>query len=362
MIRVLHAAQMRTTNAGVVHQMEYEDEAAADIGIYWDSRLFCLSESGSKVVVNPLGRGSSWYTFRKQFFRWLSSEIKGYDILLLRYSMYDPFQLLFLRNCPIPVVTMHHTLDVEELLISKSASGYAKAVFESLIGPVSLRYVHGVAAVTGEIARYQRDRSARQDMSTFHYPNGAVYNKNSVIEARYESDTHEFIYLSSRFYPWMGLDLLIEASARSNRVYKIHIVGNVTADQKEALAHDQRFVVHGHLEKAQIESLMSVSTVGLSTFAIERKRFTEGNTLKVMEYLKSGLPVYAGYKDVFDNSFPYYRQGPADMNLILEFADSVRKVSRHVISDSARPIIDKSIVLKRFYNQLLKKFDDSVSA
>lgn len=350
---------MRKTAVGIVHQMEYEEIAADQLGITWTSRIFCPYEESSNVVVAPSTATPSWISFKREFFIWLNNQVPKYDLILLRYSMNDPFQSLFIARCTIPVVTMHHTLDIPELRSYNTSRGNLLALLETNIGRISLRNVKGVAAVTNEIAQYQKARSRTDSLHTFHYSNGAVYGANTVIQSDFESSDHEFLYLSSHFYPWMGLDLLVRASEKSEKSYKIHIVGRLKDVQKEELNKDQRFVAHGPLGRHEIEKLISKCTIGLSTFAIERKNFTEGNTLKVMEYLKSGLPVYAGYKDIFDASFPYYKQGPANMDAIIEYADKVRNVDRKLISNSARPIIDKKIVLNRFYGELREIFSDS---
>jgi len=149
-----------------------------------------------------------------------------------------------------------------------------------------------------------------------------------------------------------GLDLLIDAASKSSSDFKIHLVGKLSQEHRETLASDERFILHGTLERPAIERLMGDCIVGLSTFALFRIGFTEGNTLKVREYLRAGLPVYAGYKEIFDDDFPFYRNGPVDMEKILEFADDIIDVDRSTISQAAKPIIDKSVVLSNIYKDL----------
>ena len=359
-MKILHAAQMRITPIGIIHQMEYEQKAAVELGIPWESKLYCPSKVQSTILVTPTHRANSWLAFRRGFYKWLDSQVKHFDVILLRYSLNDPFQPFFIKRCPIPVITMHHTLEVPQLRCEEDRKGDVLAMFEWLAGRFALQHVHGVAAVTREIGAYEVMRTGDSSTPFYYYPNGAVYDNNSVIEAQSEAGSHQFLYVSSQFYPWMGLDLLLEASLKSKDDYIIHIVGELTDEQRRALSQDGRFMLHGILSKDEIGALVSKSTLGLSTFAIERKKFTEGNTLKVMEYLKSGLPVYAGYKDVFDESFPFYRIGSADMDKILAYADYVRPFSREEISNSARPIIDKTVLVKRFYGEVLDKLEHTM--
>jgi len=157
----------------------------------------------------------------------------------------------------------------------------------------------------------------------------------------------------------MGLDLLLEAAQRTDQDFVVHIVGGLSEAQKSELATDPRFVAHGYLEIDKVNELMARSTLGLCTFGIHRKKFTEGNTLKIREYLRAGLPVYSGHRDSFDDSFPYFRHGPADFDAMLKFAEQMRSVDRQTVSAEAKPIIDKKVVLTDIYEGLVEVMKNS---
>src|SRR5690606_39054416 len=85
--------------------------------------------------------------------------------------------------------------------------------------------------------------------------------------------------------------------------------------------------------------------LGLSSFALDRKGMHEACTLKVREYLMMGLPVGAGHKEVFPEGFPYFFDAGVDVNALFSFAGRVGKVSRSLVSEAARPYIDKTVLL-----------------
>jgi len=85
--------------------------------------------------------------------------------------------------------------------------------------------------------------------------------------------------MAAQFPVWTGLDLLLDAAKKSTADFKIHLVGNLSEEDKVALGSDSRFIIHGSLEWPAIESLMSKCALGLSAFALHRKGFTEGNVL-----------------------------------------------------------------------------------
>ena len=78
----------------------------------------------------------------------------------------------------------------------------------------------------------------------------------------------------------------------------------------------------------------------------------EACTLKVREYLMLGIPVYAGYTDVFPESFRFYKKGEADIEAILNFAHSQRISSRIEICVASHPYINKEILLEKLYDEL----------
>ena len=162
--------------------------------------------------------------------------------------------------------------------------------------------------------------------------------------------------IASKYAPWIGLDLLLHAVSASQEQFTIHVVGELNSSQIQQIESDPRFIRYGLLTQAEIEPLISRSSVGIGSLALFRNGMKEGNTLKVKEYLRAGLPVYASYRDVFDENFPYYRNGPVDMTEILHFCDSMREYDPQTISDLARPYIEKSQLLKKFYDQINSHF------
>jgi len=350
-IRVLHAGHMRQPSIGVIRQMEYEQQAATELGINWVSSFYCSEKKDSPITIQtPSGNGL--IRSKRDFYCSLLDRAVNFDVIFLRYSMYDPQQLWFIHKCAVPVVTMHHTLEVPELLAYNNMRSRLLAQAERLIGPHTLRQAAANVGVTWEIAHYERSRSRDLSKPIFHYGNGATYDKDCVIPLTTKNKPYEFLCLASQFPVWTGLDLLLDAANKSTEDFKVHLVGRLSQEDKEALMSDNRFILHGMLDWPAIESLMGKCVLGLSAFALHRKGFTEGNTLKVREYLRAGLPVYAGHKEIFDEDFSYYRNGPVDIAKIIEYADQVINTSRSTVSESARKIIDKTVVLSNIYRDL----------
>lgn len=350
--RILHAAQMRQPAIGVIKQMEYEQKAADAIGLQWKTCLYAPKGTAGSIVVECKST-TGQRKFKSEYFKWLRQKVRCFDVLLLRYKPYDYQQLKFIRTCPIPVITMHHSLEIHELHGLGNLRSHVLAELERFIGSRALKYVHAIAGVTWQIANYQRERSGDKMKPVIHYSNGAWYDDHLVLSNRVLTDRPEFLFISSKYPVWMGLDLLIEAAKNSKQHFLVHIVGSLTDAQKRDLEDDERFKVHGILSSDQIETLMKRCAVGLSTFGAHRKKFTEGNTLKVREYLRGGVPVYAGHKENFPKSFPYFTYGKPDFDEILAYAKSVSHADRNMVSELSKPMIDKRVVLQNVYDSIV---------
>lgn len=366
-MRVLHCAALLTPPSGILRQMEWEQHAADELGLEWQVRMYCPGgsadvsspicvESGT-VVSSSLSRSRwskliGWIKHRRDYTRWVSDVANQYDVLLLRYYVHDPFQWLLVRSIRKPIFFVHHTKEVNELASAQGIGGWVRSALESLIGPCSLRSATGTVAVTGEILEYERKRVGGNPAVAFVYPNGIITGKRLVDDQR--AVVPEILFVASEFHSWHGLDLLLDAASKFSGDFTIHLVGNLSNEDRVRAERDERIVLHGHLSGEQIRQIASRCHLGLSSFALHRKGMNEACTLKVREYLDMGLPVYAGHRDVFPESFPFYRVGPPDIQKIIAYALECAGSARQEIADSAKPFIDKKALLENLYSNLLE--------
>jgi len=285
----------------------------------------------------------AWVRLRRDYHRWLLQIQHNYDALLLRYYVHDPFQLWFVRRATKPVYFVHHTLEVPELAGAGGLIGSGRALAEGLLGGRTIGKARGIVCVTPEIARYEAARRRETSASIFIYPNGIVYSGKKAEDKR--ADIPKILFVASSFVAWHGLDRLLESVGRFRGPFVLHLVGAVGVNERNVAKLDPRIVLHDRLSHEAISQLAASCDVGLSSFALDRKQMTEACTLKVREYLMLGLPVYADYREVLPENFPYYRRGPADIELIVQFAQELRQVSRSSVSETARPYIDKQVLL-----------------
>jgi hypothetical protein len=99
----------------------------------------------------------AWFKIRKEFYNWLLNESLNYDIILLRYSVHDPFLLAFLHKVLIPTYLVHHTLELPELN-SLGVLGKCRGQADSLLGRACISRAAGIIGVTQEIVEFEQTR------------------------------------------------------------------------------------------------------------------------------------------------------------------------------------------------------------
>jgi glycosyltransferase involved in cell wall biosynthesis len=342
--------------------MQSEQAAADRLELNWKTRFFCPQTRGQD---NPITQISSlpeknfnskitrikyYINFRRDYYRWLKSMEEKTDIFLLRHNTNDPMQYNFIRDSKKPVFLIHHTIETKELATSGLQSIPA-VLLETYFGRKSIRESDCVIGVTQEIIDYEISRIRNRGKNTILYPNGILFDEPTVADKR--SENPELAFVAGHFAPWQGLDLLINNLKISNRDFTLHLVGNLDEKVANLARKDSRIKLHGPLPNDCIKIIYEKCSLGLSSFGLSRKGMEQACTLKVREYLASGLPVYADHQDIFPESFRFYKKGPPEIDKIIDFAIAMNKVERSEISSYARRYIDKEILLKNLYDQIL---------
>lgn len=355
-MKILHTAFLKKPIPGVINQMHIEKLAAESLGLNWDNIVF-ITEDSEKFPHEKLNiirklKYKSWFFSRLEYNKNLIKEIKSYDIVLLRHSISDPFEYLFLKVVNKNIFLVHHTLEGPEILLSKGFKNKIKLLLEMKFGKLSIRNSNGIVCVTNEIFSYQNKRVLNKFKNKIIYPNGILYDNEKLIDLRSEV-IPEIVFIASEFVPWHGLDLLLKDLRNVKEDFILHIIGKVSEKDLYLVKNDKRVSIHGLLNTKEIKNVMSRSWIGISSFALERKYMKEACTLKVREYLHGGLPVYSGHKDIFPDDFPFYVKGEPLFNDILIYAKEMRSVSKIDVKILSKPYIDKKNIVNEFYKKII---------
>ena len=368
-MKFLHSAALLRPPSGIVNQMRWESEVADELGLDWDTKLYCpkgslkpeefiVESSNVNAGKTDSGKPLDWLRFRFGYYNWLMSMKDAYDVLLLRYYVHDPFQLKFVRQSTKPVYFVHHTLEESELRLPGTLTAWFRGSMEHYLGPPTLRHSAGIVGVTQEILNYEIQRLGSAEKPVFVYPNGINFNEQSVQDKC--GDVPELLFIASRFAGWHGLDLLLKSVENSSAVFKLHIVGKVNDYDLGRCKRDSRLLVHGSLTSEQIRYISESCWCGLSSFGLQRKKMREACTLKVREYLMMGLPVYSGHKDSgLPEDFLFYFIGDPCIEKILSYAHEVRNASREQIRSMSFSHISKKSLLKKLHSDISSQIFDA---
>ena len=332
----VHAAVSMNPSAGVIRQMADEALAASALGLNWKVWLFKGADLGPRAARLPaLVR---YMLLRVRFYVELARLARQAHVILLRHSPGDPFLFLasfFLRS----YFTVHHTLEESELTSSPFPFARLQLILERYLGRRVIAGARGLVCLTPEIARHELARvPPRLGRSVFVHPNGILYADDSDMPADRRGDVPELIFVASYFFEWHGLDTLLDSMDESDEDGRLHLVGTLPATARSKAEADPRVLIHDQLAPSQLDPLIAQCWLGLSSFGLSRKGMTEACTLKVRDYLQSGLPIYAGHRDsALPADFAFFRNGPAQWSAIIEYARVMRTVPRATITRGPTP-------------------------
>lgn len=360
--RVLHSAALLSPPSGILHQMNWEQEAAINLGIDWQVRMYCPKNScenanvlvhdtnvDSKKIRSPLSKIVAWFRLRRNYHRWLLQQQNNIDIFLLRYYVHDPYQLTFLHLCKKPVYLVHHTLEVPELSLAGGVSGQVRSKLENLLARFAIPRAEGVIGVTNEIVNYELERSGTKKRKNHVYPNGIAWQDFDIMDNR--TITIPELLFVANFAPWHGLDILLEKLRASNEQVILHLVGDVPHELIK-LTDDSRIIVHGKLTQEQIKNLSQRCWIGLASFGLFRKKMKEACPLKVRQYWMLGLPVVGDYQEISKEGTFFYKKTNASIEEIVKYAKEMRNYAKSEVSQEMRPCIDKVNLLSKLYSDL----------
>jgi len=248
------------------------------------------------------------------------------DILYMRYPWSDR-ALLKLVSTFSGVVFEHQSKEVEELVFNEDKGRRRKEIG---YGKQVLNKVRGIAAVTGEILDYQRQRAGKE-IPGFVIANGVDIDRISSRTVSPDSDKIHILCMAA-FCIWHGYDRLIEGikSYSGGKKLLVHMVGdgpelNHYRQLVSAYSLESCFMFHGTLTGESLETVFNRCHLAFGALGIHRKGLTESSALKHREYCAKGLPFwYSGKDPDFDDDLPFVHRlpdddSPVDMNKVIAF-------------------------------------------
>jgi len=223
--------------------------------------------------------------------------------------------------------------------------GRVAGIAEQYIGRLVLMNAEGIIGVTEEIAAHNAKRVSKS-LAYHAMPNG-VDMQCVRLAGDKRAETVSLVIAAGTFRSWKGLEEVLDAlEASPGENVEVHVAGQVNEDLRRRIGSSAilslRVRLHGTLAKEELRELYVQCDAGLGSFGLAKVGMRQAASLKVGEYLASGLPVLAGHEDArLPADFPYYRHVEPDLVEWKKTARAWRQATRETIRGAAEPYIDK---------------------
>lgn len=362
-IKILHLTTVKALTSGQRKQLEHEFLAAQEFDFAWHT-VALHTEIGQNEFERQIPKFFR-PRFLRQIYGWLFAirNSSRYDLIFMRSLALDllgPVLGLFVRNR----FSVHHSKELEELQLLRHGPVATRVAvgIERYIKPLTMKSARGLAGVTDEIRDYEVSRFPQHQEQAIVLPNGFHFAGTQPVEDKRSTERFTFTFVCGKFTAWHGLDRLlqaikIEAPSVSKQI-TVHLVGRLSEAQISeinTLSNNLvEIVAHGMLETEEVSLLLAETDVAIGSLALDRKDLQVASTLKVREYLASGIPVYATHRDTaLSADFPYfYRDDSVSINNLIKFAEFTSSHLREEVRSKSRPFLDKGEILQSVVNQL----------
>jgi hypothetical protein len=360
-LRVIHITLLGEVTAGQRKQLLLEKKSAEGLNCTLTQLIYTCRHSSCNtdiLRVPFLVRGHAlrglflWYLILRSYFK--------FDVIMVRYLPFNPFMPLILWMFRSKICLVYHGRMVDRLKLIKGARGIFASYVEAMLQSIYPNEIAGAIGVTKELI--ETECSIFQGKTKkFIYPNG-ILNLNDGKINDSSKGVLEIVFMCGIFSRWQGLDRLLHEITTYNGKARlvIHIVGQLSNDQQaEFLENTNELIdvlIHGYLEPDAYQSIISRCKYGIAPLAIDRMGVSESSSLKVREYLANGLMVITNHFDIaLDNqayAFDLRMQRFSDLALHYERS----KLSRKQVMELSYPLINKSRILERLFEQFNREF------
>ena len=338
--------------------MDIERKAAELLGLDWTVELWTSDYVNAKIS-KRLPYLSHYFIIRRFYFLFqLKKSLMKYDVVVLRYMPLDLFSLLLSKRERRKIITIFHAKDTSFF----GPSGFKENLLRRVNAQINRFILRGnlaTAAVTKELLNYYSSVASNYKGS-YVYPNGQLITKPEIKKLGSLSVTTSIIkiaFIATRFYRWNGLEELLESIERSviDQPFQLILVGTLTEDQRQMINQSSADIIHFPLlADWELDALLQDVNVTLGAFNLHHVDLKEACTLKVRTSLGLGVPVYSGHIDTaLPSDFPFYCVGPASVDHILDYVNSLKSPSKLEVAEKSFKLISKIDLLTKFHDQII---------
>src|SRR5690606_30857270 len=196
--------------------------------------------------------------------------------ILLRYPTADPALLALMSQRRL--ITEHHSKEIEEL--ERDQPG--RAALERWLGASILRRTRGLVAVTRDILDYERARAGGRPGLVAGNAIDIHGDGPAWLQSPWRRHAPlRLLFVASTVHPWHGLDLVLDALARTDpKRYDLHVCGAAAPEyERQARAGGVTATFHGRLAPDALWPRYEWADAGISAFGLHRKGLASASSL-----------------------------------------------------------------------------------
>lgn len=253
------------------------------------------------------------YCYAK-FEKWLENNFENFDVIYVRYhlSSYQFYKIC--KKYGSKIAIEYQTKNIDEInsfkqqnpfgmrpskLLSWLEHQFVPLYREKIWGKLVLGKIKYIVGVTNEITNYQKSRAWAGKPHAITISNGISTEACNVAQWPTFNGSKIILAMlvgSVEGSDWNGIDLVVKGiqAYTGNVQFEFWLCGD---NSKKVFEENNFFKSLGYCNKAQIADVLHNAHAMLGAFALERKKISEGSTLKMREYLAAGKPVVYGYSD-----------------------------------------------------------------
>lgn len=263
-----------------------------------------------------------------------SIDLSDYDRIILRYpGAFDLAYKGFFEKYTNKIITEHHSIvetEIKALEVGRLNS--LRILLDRKNAPKVLSYALGIIGVTEEIRQKQLEIAGQDKPSTVVSNSLDVESVKLTKFIPFDGRSLNMITVSTTFYPWQGLDRLVQAMETYNgdTDLNLSLAGNFEGSSGQKMIEELNLKrgtiqVLGEAYGEKLDEYFSKAHLAVSTLALHRKALADACPLKTREYVARGIPFIYAYNDVDIQGDPEFAlkfpssDDPLDMNQIIEF-------------------------------------------
>jgi glycosyltransferase involved in cell wall biosynthesis len=299
---------------------------------------------------------------------------KGNVLLFGRDIEYLSMLMPWAHSIHCPVIFESHGISSVvqseyKILLGKKLpkNTFARLIY-ALQEQYTLKTANAIICTTNNLKRILSTEFAINESKLFVIPNAATdvsktdLRRDSGVPDKFAKCNCTRVLYTGQFYPWKGVDLIIESASYLPESFRVYLVGGNNDDDKNRLLEVarksgvlERVIFIGQVTFAEARRLQinaDILILSLAPGNVESDKFT--SPIKIFEYMASNRPIVAPnlpmIREVLEhgrNAWLYDANNPEDLASAIKYIASNPEIATTIASKAKEDFLNRHTMEKR---------------